>query len=217
MLWAEEKKEGKRKIQKPVTGVGRGAAVGQQGVRVWLSYQTAGAQHVYLLLCSSSNTLALNLSSLCVFLSFQCLPKGAQRSFCLVETGVQQPWPPRHQRATDQCLPVPPLPLPSYHVPFPLQSPAGVPGRPHCTHFDPHCQGHPEPGQLCQVSRSSEEGEEAPGCKRSFCSRHPTLAAPFLDAKGLFGFCCFFPPCLSGTLTFMSGRSFKFPKQPCVL
>lgn len=48
--------------------------------------------------------------------------------------GMQQPGPTRHQRAFDQRVSVPAVPLSGHHVPITLQPDAGVSRRPHSTH-----------------------------------------------------------------------------------
>lgn len=150
-----------------------------------------------------------------------------------METGVQQPRPPGHQRAPDQCLPVPAVPVPGHHVPVPVQPAAGVPRRPHRTHFDPHRQGHPEPRQLCQVSQAvgragpGRGGDGTSGCvgRATAPAQSPTLATPFLAGKDLFASCWLFPhislglvPSLSGQgdhLSFQNRTSFMSRKTGC--
>lgn len=85
----------------------------------------------------------------------QRLSAGAERGVRFVAARVQQPRPAGHQRAFDQRLALPALPVPGHHVAFALQPDAGVPGRPHGAHAHTHRQSHPKPGQLHQVSRSS--------------------------------------------------------------
>lgn len=68
---------------------------------------------------------------------------------------MQQPRPAGHQRASDQRLLVPALPLPGHHVALALQLNAGVPRRPHRPDAHAHRQSHAELGQLHEVSSAS--------------------------------------------------------------